>query len=85
MNMLALTFIFPLIGFLILAIARDRMCQKTAKIVGVGAMGLSVIAALVAGIQFLGTSREPYLFLCGRGLQWVILRPNLGLCSMGCR
>ena len=59
MNMLALTFIFPLIGFLILAIARDRMCQKTAKIVGVGAMGLSVIAALVAGIQFLGTSREP--------------------------
>lgn len=53
MSMLPLTFIFPLLGFLILASFRDRLCEKVATIVGVGSMGLSALCALIAGSQFL--------------------------------
>ncbi|WP_227431190.1 NADH-quinone oxidoreductase subunit L [Psychrobacter sp. I-STPA6b] len=55
MSLLSLTFIFPFIGFLILATMRDRLSQDTARAVGVGSMGLSALCALVVSIQFLTT------------------------------
>ncbi|WP_230655967.1 NADH-quinone oxidoreductase subunit L [Psychrobacter sp. I-STPA10] len=53
MSLLPLTFIFPLIGFLILASMRDRLSQNTARLIGVGSMGLSALAALIASVSFL--------------------------------
>ena len=53
MNLLPLTFIFPLIGFLILAFMRDRLSQRLAAVVGVGSMLLSALCALVVSFTFL--------------------------------
>lgn len=46
--MLALTILCPLIGFLLLAIGRDKWGEKLAAFIGVGAMLLSMIAAFVS-------------------------------------
>lgn len=53
MNLLPLTFIFPLIGFLILAFMRDRLSQRLAAVVGVGSMLLSALCALIVSFTFL--------------------------------
>lgn len=55
MSVLFLTFLFPLVGFLILASLRDRLSENAAAVVGVGSMGLSALTALVAGLDFLNT------------------------------
>lgn len=52
MNYLYLTFLFPLLGFLILAFARNRLCENTAAIVGVGSVGLSALTTLWVGYDF---------------------------------
>ena len=52
MNLLALTFIFPLIGFLILTMGQGRIGEKPATIIGVGAMGLSAVCAFVSILGF---------------------------------
>nr|WP_315041025.1 NADH-quinone oxidoreductase subunit L [uncultured Moraxella sp.] len=53
MSMLPLTFILPLLGFIILSTMRDKLSEKAATIVGVGSMGLSALFALIAGSSFL--------------------------------
>ncbi len=53
MSMLAWTFICPLIGFLILAVLRDRLSQMLATIVGVGSMALSAAFAVFAAFDYL--------------------------------
>ncbi|MBP2281499.1 NADH-quinone oxidoreductase subunit L [Psychrobacter sp. PL19] len=55
MSLLPLTFIFPLIGFLILAFMRDRLTEQVAAFVGVGSMLLSALCTLVASFTFLTT------------------------------
>ncbi len=55
MSLLPLTFIFPLIGFLILAFMRDRLTEQAAAFVGVGSMLLSALCTLVASFTFLTT------------------------------
>ena len=56
MSLLPLTFIFPLIGFLILAFMRDKLTEQVAAIVGVGSMLLSALCTLVVSYTFLTTS-----------------------------
>ena len=53
MSLLPLTFILPLLGFLILATLRDRLSENSAAAVGVGSMGLSALCALMVGSSFL--------------------------------
>jgi NADH-quinone oxidoreductase subunit L len=55
MSLLPLTFIFPLIGFLILAFMRDRLTEQSAAFVGVGSLLLSALCTLVASFTFLTT------------------------------
>ena len=55
MNLLFLSFLFPLIGFLILAFGRTRLSENAAATVGVGSIGLSALAVAWVGWQFLGT------------------------------
>ena len=53
MNALFLTFVFPLLGFLILSFGRNRLSENVSAIVGVGAMGLSALTAAYVGYDFL--------------------------------
>ncbi len=53
MNLLFLTFLFPLIGFLILAFARGRISENASALVGVGSLGLSFLSAIWVAIDFL--------------------------------
>ena len=53
MNLLPLTFIFPLVGFLILAFMRDKLSEQLAAVVGVGSMLLSALCTLFVSFNFL--------------------------------
>lgn len=53
MNLLFLTFVFPLLGFMLLAVLRDRISEKLAAIIGVGSMALSALSALYVATDFL--------------------------------
>lgn len=81
MSLLPLTFILPAIGFLILAIMRERLSEQKATIVGVGSMGLSAICAFITIAQFL--SSQPTGAVLNMPL-WTWMRvgdfaPNFGL------
>ena len=77
--MLAMTFIFPLIGFLILAIGRDRISEKLATWVGVGSMGLSMLSALVACAVFLNGGQAAQNIVLWTWLSVGGFAPNFGL------
>ncbi len=55
MSYLYLTVLFPLIGFLLLTVGRDKLSEHIAAIIGVGSVGLSALFALIAGIDFVGS------------------------------
>ncbi len=55
MSLLPLTFILPLVGFLILAFMRDRLTEQAAALVGVGSMALSALCTLLVSFTFLTT------------------------------
>jgi NADH-quinone oxidoreductase subunit L len=52
MNLLFLTFVFPLLGFLLLAFARGRISENSAAIIGVGSIGLSALTVAWVGADF---------------------------------
>ncbi|MGH8542027.1 MAG: NADH-quinone oxidoreductase subunit L, partial [Stenotrophobium sp.] len=54
MDILPLTFIFPLLGFVLLAFTRGRMTENAAAVIGVGTVGLSALVTLALAVQFLG-------------------------------
>jgi NADH-quinone oxidoreductase subunit L len=53
LDLLFLTFTFPIAGFLVLAFARGRLAETPAAVVGVGSIGLSALTVLLIGIEFL--------------------------------
>lgn len=53
MSLLFLTFVFPLIGFILLAGLRDKTSEKVAALIGVGSMALSAATALYVIVDFL--------------------------------
>lgn len=55
MNLLAFTFIAPLIGFLMLAVMRDRLNEMAATIIGVGSMAVSAVVALISSVIYLSS------------------------------
>lgn len=60
MNLLPLTVLFPLFGFLLLAVGRDRLSEGVASVIGVGSMGLSALCAFWVGMTFLGEVQGDY-------------------------
>jgi NADH-quinone oxidoreductase subunit L len=52
-NLMSLIFVFPLAGFALLTIARERLSESAAAIVGVGSIGLSALVTLLVGYDFL--------------------------------
>ena len=58
MSLLALTILFPLIGFVLLAAGRNKLPESVAAIIGVGSVGLSALFALIAGMQFINSGQQ---------------------------
>ena len=58
MSSLALTILFPLIGFVLLAAGRNKLPESVAAIIGVGSVGLSALFALIAGMQFINSGEQ---------------------------
>ena len=54
MNLLYLTLLFPLLGWLALAFSRGRLTENTSAVIGVGSVGLSALIAALAIWQFTG-------------------------------
>lgn len=52
MNLLFLTFVFPLIGFLLLSFSRGRFSENLSALIGVGSVGLSAATAAYVIWQF---------------------------------
>ncbi|WPP01824.1 NADH-quinone oxidoreductase subunit L [Pseudomonas sp. HR96] len=52
MNLIFLTFVFPLLGFLLLSFSRGRFSENLSALIGVGAIGLSALFAAIAIYQF---------------------------------
>ncbi|QXH58455.1 NADH-quinone oxidoreductase subunit L [Pseudomonas maumuensis] len=52
MNLIFLTFVFPLIGFLLLSFSRGRWSENLSALVGVGSVGLSAATAAYVIWQF---------------------------------
>lgn len=61
MSLLALTILFPLIGFVLLAAGRNKLPENVAAIIGVGAVGLSALVALIAGLDFVNNGKVTYV------------------------
>ncbi len=55
MNLLYLTILFPLLGYLLLAFSRGRWSENVSACVGVGAVGLAALTTLWVAVDFLGT------------------------------
>lgn len=53
MNLLFLSFVFPLLGFLLLSFARGRASENFTALVGVGSIGLSALTVAWVGADFL--------------------------------
>lgn len=58
MTLLPLVFLFPLAGFLVLALARGRCPENLAAVIGAGSVGLSALTVLYAGYDFLAHPPE---------------------------
>ncbi|HRB57385.1 NADH-quinone oxidoreductase subunit L [Acinetobacter johnsonii] len=61
MSFLYLTVLFPLIGFVLLAAGRNKLPENVAAIIGVGAVGLSALVALIAGLDFVNNGKVTYV------------------------
>ncbi len=66
MNQLYLSFVFPLAGWLLLALypalTRRQMAENIAAVIGVGAIGLSALTVIYAGLEFLATQPPGSIF-----------------------
>ncbi len=55
MNQLYLTFLFPLLGWLLLSLSRGKLSENAAATIGVGSVGLAALTTLWVGIDFMGS------------------------------
>ncbi|SFU42163.1 NADH-quinone oxidoreductase subunit L [Xenorhabdus koppenhoeferi] len=58
MNLLYLTILLPLLGFLLLAFSRGRWSENLSAAIGIGSVGLAALVTLWAGIDFLSQNGE---------------------------
>ncbi|KQN55113.1 MULTISPECIES: NADH-quinone oxidoreductase subunit L [unclassified Erwinia] len=60
MNLLYLTVLFPLIGFLLLAFSRGRWSENLSATVGMGSVGLAALVTLYAGVDFFNNGQQVF-------------------------
>ncbi len=71
--------LFPLIGFLILAITGEKLSKPIVAWVGVGSVGLSALLTAVIGAEFLNGDRESYQLVLGTWMVVGDFSVNFGL------
>lgn len=59
MNLLPLTFIFPVIGYLLLAFSGGRWSENISATIGAGSVGLAALVTAVVGMRFLSDGQQP--------------------------
>ncbi len=87
MSLLYLTFLFPLLGWLVLAFSLGRFGERTSALIGVGSIGLSALTTLWVGIDFLGNPPRGASMssACGNGWRWATLPRASRWHWMACR
>ncbi|MGN5111059.1 NADH-quinone oxidoreductase subunit L [Aeromonas jandaei] len=63
MSLLYLTFLFPLLGCLVLAFSLGRLGERTSALIGVGSIGLSALTTLWVGMDFLANPPEGGVYI----------------------
>ncbi|MBW3805656.1 NADH-quinone oxidoreductase subunit L [Aeromonas jandaei] len=63
MSLLYLTFLFPLLGWLVLAFSLGRLGERTSALIGVGSIGLSALTTLWVGMGFLANPPEGGVYI----------------------
>ncbi|MEH8171211.1 NADH-quinone oxidoreductase subunit L [Aeromonas veronii] len=63
MSLLYLTFLFPLLGWLVLAFSLGRLGERTSALIGVGSIGLSALTTLWVGMDFLAHPPEGGVYI----------------------
>ena len=58
MNMLALTILLPLIGFVLLAFSRGRWSENLSATVGMGSVGLAALVTAYVGVDFFANGKQ---------------------------
>lgn len=61
--------LFPLLGFLILALAGERLSKPLIAWVGVGSVAVSAFFAALIGAEFLNGTMEPYRLVLGNWME----------------
>uniref|UniRef100_UPI0028A5E67E proton-conducting transporter transmembrane domain-containing protein n=1 Tax=Pantoea sp. TaxID=69393 RepID=UPI0028A5E67E len=60
MNLLYLTVLFPLIGFVLLAFSRGRWSENLSAAVGMGSVGLAALTTIFVGMDFFSQGQQPF-------------------------
>ena len=81
LRLLPLVCLFPLLGFLVLTFARERLGERFTAIVGVGSIGASALVALLVGWDFLRAPPEGAVYTVELWTWWTIgeFAPRLSL------
>lgn len=77
MNLLYLTVLFPLIGFLLLAFSRGRWSENLSAAIGMGSVGLAALTTLYVGMDFFSQGQGFMTRRCGPGCRLATLRLTL--------
>ncbi len=84
MSYLYLTILFPLIGFVLLAAGRNKLPESVAAMIGVGAVGLSALFALIAGMDFVNNGSTAVVQHLGPGSVLAVLLRASACSWMAC-
>ena len=79
MNLLALTLLFPLLGWAILAFSRGRLSENTSAVIGIGSIALSAACAAWSIQQFLGAGLAAYSLTLWQWMDVAGLAPTFTL------
>lgn len=73
MNLLCLTILFPLLGFLLLAFSRGCWSENFSASVGVGSVGLSALITVWVALDFLSTSSSNAVVFIQTLWHWILV------------
>lgn len=85
MNMLALTILLPLIGFVLLAFSRGRWSENLSATVGMGSVGLAALVTAYVGVDFFANGKQAVSVPLWTGCRSVISTSASTWCWTACR
>ena len=79
MNLLTLTFVFPLLGSLILALSFGRLSERASATIGVASIGLAALCTLWVGIDFYDHGQSAQTLTLWHWITVGDFQPTMGL------